>query len=140
MSKPPHSQRGQPADRPPVPQQTATRSVLTTASAWSGPLPAPADLEKFNAIIPNGADRILAMAEAEQAHRIAYEASGLQAATKEASRGQYLGAAISLAALCGAVYAAYIGTHWSVSVALVGIPVLGMIRAIVRPRPPPSKQ
>jgi uncharacterized membrane protein len=29
---------------------------------WSGPLPPPAVLEKFSQIIPNGAERIVAMA------------------------------------------------------------------------------
>lgn len=75
------------------------------------------------------------MAEKEQVHRIEYESKGLDATTSEAKRGQYLGAALSVVALLGAVYVAYIGAHWAVSVALVGIPVLGIIRAIVKPRP-----
>ena len=74
------------------------------------------------------------MAEREQAHRTDYEAKGLDATTKEARRGQYLGAAISAIALLGAIYLAHIGAPWQASVALVGIPVLGIIRSIVAPR------
>ena len=39
------------------------------SEAFSGPIPPPDLLEKYNNIIPNGADRILAMAEQQQAHR-----------------------------------------------------------------------
>ena len=129
MSKPPHSQRGQ--QQPQV--QQPTQQFLH--QQWSGPLPPPAALEKFNQIIPGGADRILAMAEKEQVHRIEYEKVGLNATAGESKRGQFLGAAVSVIAILGAVYAAHVGAPWSVSVALVGVPVLGLVRAIVRPRP-----
>ena len=97
-------------------------------------MPPPDALEKFNQIIPNGADRILKMAESEQAHRIEYEKAGVLATTREAKRGQYLGAAISLASIIAAAVSAGMGAHWAVSVAFVGVPVLGLVRAIVRPR------
>lgn len=74
------------------------------------------------------------MAEDEQAHRIAYEKHGVAATIKEARRGQIFGALLSAFAIGGAVYTAHIGAHWSVSVALVGIPVLGIIQAVIRPR------
>ena len=38
----------------------AVRHVETT---FSGPLPTPKDFEKYNQVMPNAADRILAMAE-----------------------------------------------------------------------------
>jgi uncharacterized membrane protein len=91
-------------------------------------------LDKFNAIIPNGADRIVTMAEKEQAHRIQSESEGLRATILEAKRGQYLGAGISALALGGAVYTAYIGAHWSVSVAFISLTILGIVRALVYPR------
>ncbi len=40
---------------------------------FSGPLPPPELLEKYNRIISNAADRILAMAEKQSAHRHAME-------------------------------------------------------------------
>lgn len=129
MSKPPHNQRGQ---RPPQVQQQTNQVVR---QEWAGPLPPPAALERFNQIIPNGADRIVAMAEKEQAHRIDYEKTGLAATVREARRGQILGAIISVVAIGGAIFNSYIGGYWAVSVALVGVPVFGIIRAIVRPRP-----
>ena len=46
---------------------------VATASSYSGPIPPPEALEKFNQIIPKGAHRILRMAEKQQAHRHALE-------------------------------------------------------------------
>jgi len=99
---------------------------------WVGPLPPPAALEQFNQIIPNGADRIMRMVEQEQAHRIAHEANGLSATIRDTRRGHWLGGAISIAAIFGSAYTAYIGAHPAVSMALVGIPITTIINAILK--------
>jgi uncharacterized membrane protein len=39
------------------------------AQTFSGPLPPPEILTKYNEAIPNGAERIMAMAERQAAHR-----------------------------------------------------------------------
>ena len=74
------------------------------------------------------------MSEKEQAHRIGYESTGLAATIQESRRGQYLGAIVSGVAIGGAIYTAYIGVYWAIPVSLVGVPILGIVRAIVRPR------
>lgn len=74
------------------------------------------------------------MAEAEQAHRIAYETHALQATVVEAKRGQILGASISLLAVASALLSVWIGAHWAVSVALVSVPLMGLAKAIVDSR------
>lgn len=78
------------------------------------------------------------MAEAEQANRIASERSVIDAniqAQKEESkavlRGHYLGAAVSMTSIAASVYSVSIGAHWSVSVALVGVPLMSAVRAII---------
>jgi len=43
--------------------------VIAQASSYSGPIPPPDLLAKFAEIIPNGADRILKMAENQSKHR-----------------------------------------------------------------------
>ena len=98
---------------------------------WSGPLPPPAALEQFNQIIPGSAERILAMVEKEQEHRINTDKSALIATIADTQRGHYLGSLISLSSILGCVYSVYIGASAIVSVALVGIPVLAMVKAIV---------
>ena len=79
-----------------------------------------------------GAARILSMAEQEQAHRIANESQALKAQIADGKRGQWLGAGIALVAVGGAVWIGISGADWRVAVALVSVPVLGMIQAIAR--------
>lgn len=105
-------------------------SHVVTAN-WSGPLPPPAALAQFNEIIPNGAERIMAMVEHEQAHRIAMEQKALRAEVWDTLGGKVLGALMTLAAVAGAVYTAYIGAHWAVSVAIVGVPIMALIGKFV---------
>lgn len=124
MSKPPHKQGGQQ-------QITVQHSV---SAGWSGPLPPPEALAKFNEVVPNGAERIMAMAEIEQRHRIDYETTGINASVTETRRGQWLGASISLIAIVGAIISIILEAHWAVSCALVGVPILGIIKAIVNSR------
>src|SRR6202035_5535082 len=45
----------------------------TRISYRSGILPEPSELAAYNTIIPNGADRIMKMAEVQSAHRIEIE-------------------------------------------------------------------
>ena len=42
-------------------------------SVHSGPLPSPEDLAKYNMIVPDAAERLLCMAENQQAHRMELE-------------------------------------------------------------------
>jgi len=60
------------------------------------------------------------------------ETKAIDAQIKEGKRGQWLGAAVALIAVTGAVWNGIAGGHWSISVALVGVPVLGMVQAIAR--------
>jgi uncharacterized membrane protein len=118
---------------PPIPTKPDTRSEIR-AQSWTGPLPPPQALEHFNHIIPGGAERILAMAEKEQAYRITSDGQALTAGIREGKRGQYLGATIAILAIVGAVLNIYLGGYWPVSCALVGVPILGVVQAIVRGR------
>ena len=74
------------------------------------------------------------MAETEQAHRIAQQTEVLRVTVAEAKRGQYLGATISFLAVAGALGGVLIGAHWAVSVALVGVPLMALAKAIVDSR------
>jgi len=84
------------------------------------PLPPPAELERIDQIIPGGADRLLRMAEREQIHRI-----------EDARRGQYLGWSLAAGAVIAAAVVSLCHGPWQVSVALVGIPVLGAVQALI---------
>ena len=112
------------SDHRPAESRGPTPPITSIISAhWSGPLPPPAQLEKIDQIIPGGADRLLRMAEKEQAHRI-----------EDAKRGQYLGWSLAAGAVIAAAVVSLCRGPWQVSVALVGIPVLGAVQALIRGR------
>ena len=75
----------------------AVRHVETT---FSGPLPTPKDFEKYNQVLPNAADRILAMAEKEQQIRADVETGMLVNDRRRINAATGLGAGlIAVAAL-----------------------------------------
>ena len=78
----------------------------------SSPLPAPSELAAYSAIIPNGADRIMKMAEAQSTHRIEIEKIVIKSQQSQAFRGQVFGLTIGLAGLFCATYAALNGQPW----------------------------
>lgn len=124
-----------PASRKPAaqeaPQQQANAQNIVSQQ-WAGPLPPPNALAQFDTIIPNGAERIMKMVEMEQQHRITQETEVLNATIRDTKRGHWIGGAISLASLAGCVWSVYLGAHPTVSVALVSLPVVAIIQAIMR--------
>lgn len=122
-------------------QTTPVKQQTLITQNWSGPLPPPEALARFDEIIPNGAERILRMTEQEQAHRLASESAALDAniqASREtqaqAKRGQTAGAFVSILAILSAIVSAWLGAHPTVSIALVSVPILGMVKALVGTR------
>jgi uncharacterized membrane protein len=106
------------------------------------------ELAAYNELLPGTAERIIAMAEREQAARHNAEDQAqradikhrdeLLAAQKAQTRaafvlelvGKVLGVAVALACTAGAVYTAVIGAHPTVSIALVGLPIAAIIKAL----------
>lgn len=91
-----------PAPQNPKPQQVNTIRAVASQS-WQGPLPSPADLAKFDEVIPGLAERIVTMAEAEGKH--SRRTQFIAVAT--ASVSQVLGQVFALAVALGGLYAAY---------------------------------
>jgi uncharacterized membrane protein len=123
-------------------------AIQTVISSRSGPLPTPVELAAYNELLPGTAERIIAMAEREQAARhnaddqaqradISHRDEML-AAQKAHTRsvfvlelvGQIFGVSVALACTAGAVYTAVVGAHPVVSVALVGLPIAAIIKAL----------
>lgn len=120
------------------PSKPPSNQQHITSARWQGPLPPPAALQQFDQILDGGAERIFKMAEAEQKHRIESEREALFANIKAQQiegraikRGHYLGAALSVVATIAAVVSAHIGAHPSVSIALIGVPLMSAVRAII---------
>lgn len=45
------------------------KASITQVQQWSGPLPDPNSLARYNEVLPNAAERIMSMAEKEMEHR-----------------------------------------------------------------------
>ena len=61
------------------PEAAAITQVKAEFHSFSGPLPPPEALARYNEVIPGGAERILAMAERQSAHRELLEAEVVSA-------------------------------------------------------------
>jgi uncharacterized membrane protein len=81
-------------------------------SVRNAPLPEPSELAVYNQIIPNGADRIMKMAEAQTAHRIEIEKTVIFSQKNQAFRGQVFGLIVGLGGLSLATFAAMNGHDW----------------------------
>jgi uncharacterized membrane protein len=112
---------------PPQRQTSPKPQAQLIHQQWQGPLPSPVALEQFNQIVPGGAERIFKMVEEEQAHRIKHEQTKLEASAGDFKRGSWMGWTLALTCVGGAIYTAYIGAHPTVSVALVSVPIMGVV-------------
>lgn len=100
--------------------------------SFSGPIPPPEDLEKYNAIIPNAAERILAMAEKQQDHRQVLEKRVVFANTRSQTHGLIAGFIVAMTVVSGGIWLIAHGKDGSglaavitALVALVGVFVYG---------------
>lgn len=76
----------------------------TESQAFSGPLPPPELLKAYNEIIPDGAVRILAMAEKQQDHRINLENAVVRSDIRRSDRGLIFGFIICFVIALGGIY------------------------------------
>ncbi|HNR41060.1 MAG TPA: DUF2335 domain-containing protein [Bacteroidales bacterium] len=112
-------------------EQKKIRSVIVSSyQSYSGPIPAPEALEKYNQIIPDGADRIMKMAENQSSHRIKIEETVISGQVKQSSRGQIFGLIIAFFTLGSAVALAMFG-HEAVACVLGGSTVISLATVFV---------
>lgn len=120
---------------------------VTTSREFSGPIPPPELLHRYDEVVPGAANRILEMAEREAAHRqqvelaVAQANIATQAEVVSINRrkvenqfssdrlGQLLGGAISFTALIGAIYLAVNG-HSGAAAVVGALPLASVVRAL----------
>ena len=107
-------------------------------TAHQGPLPHWQDLEKYAHIIPNGADRIMSMAEKQQAHRMTLETKAIVEQLLQSKLGQIFGLLIGLTAIVGGVFCILQGHEWS-GAFLGGGGLTGLVSVFVLGRKKQSK-
>lgn len=92
----------------------------------SGPLPAPETLQQYNEIIPNGAERIMQMAESQSEHRKSLERKVIESQTRQSERGQIIAGILALI-LIAAGASAFLTGHDGVAGTIFGVTVVGLV-------------
>ncbi|MFA7448737.1 MAG: DUF2335 domain-containing protein [Weeksellaceae bacterium] len=83
--------------------------ALIQEKSHSGPLPDAESLIQYNSVIPDGADRIMKMAEKQQDHRIRIETKLVSSQSKQSFLGQLFGLIIGLFGIGCGTFLAYSG-------------------------------
>lgn len=89
------------------------------AEFFSGPLPPPSLLARYNEIIPNGAERILAMAERQSKHRESLESAVVAGNLQSQRRGALYAFILALVAILGGFFLIYAGRNVSGLVTII---------------------
>ncbi|MGC9292223.1 MAG: DUF2335 domain-containing protein [Acidobacteriaceae bacterium] len=93
-----------------APVKQAKPGVLTQVQAYySGLLPHPDHLAKYNEVIPNGAERIMAMAERQSAHREELESLVVNGNLANQTRGSIFAFILALVIVLGGIFLMYVG-------------------------------
>lgn len=97
-------------DLEPEKRDLIIKAIISTVErkTFSGPLPAPEDFAAYKNVVPDAPERILAMAEKQQQHRIDTERKIVDSNIKSSLRGQVLGAIMAIICLLCCVY---LGIH-----------------------------
>ena len=109
MSRRSRRQRGRGASG--LPAHTATAELrarvvethTTRQVSFQGPIPPPQVLEQYGRVVTNGADRIVAMAESQQAHRQELESAVVHGNVRPQARGQVIAGVLALIAIGGGI-------------------------------------
>jgi uncharacterized membrane protein len=94
----------QPAQQPNQPESPLAQVTAAQFQAYSGPLPAPEDLQRYDEILPGGAERIFAAFERQSEHRQALEKAVTSANIRAQDRGPWLGFIVALVFFAGSIF------------------------------------
>lgn len=115
----------------------AQKHVTVTAKHYSGPIPPAEVAEGYERLVPGATARILAMAENQQAHRIAQESAvnqsniiSQQAADDRLARGQWMAYSLALVGLGLSAALIFLG-HPLVGTGFAGATLVGLVGAFL---------
>jgi uncharacterized membrane protein len=101
-------------------QHKSNAVVLRQSQSFSGPLPPPEMLRKFDEVVPGAAERIIKMAEEQSAHRKDLEKKVIESDISRSKWWQVLGFVIAIVGLIASAYIAIYGNAIAGSVLGVG--------------------
>lgn len=90
-------------------EELAKEIVGIIHQSFSGPIPPPNILSEYSQIIPNGAERIMAMAEAQSEHRRKLETKALKTDSRNSLLGVIFAFILGITALFTGALIVYIG-------------------------------
>lgn len=115
-----------PAQAPSPPGQSEILAQFAiTAHHFSGPLPPPEILRKYEDLLPGSAERIIAMVERQGAHRQDLEAEVVKSNCKNERLGMIFGLIICVMAIAAGIYAVKMGKE--------GFGIAAIISALAAP-------
>lgn len=77
--------------------------------SFSGPLPPPEALERYNQVLPGAAERIIAMAESQHNHRQGLESHVVRSNVSAQTLGTILGFIVAMTVVIGGMYLVHEG-------------------------------
>jgi uncharacterized membrane protein len=89
--------------------QKGKQTLVAEAHFFRGPIPHPAVLAQYNTVTPDAANRILGMAERQEAHRQILEKHIVESGVRRADLGLKFGFVLALAFGIGSIYLLAIG-------------------------------
>lgn len=111
---------------------SAIHKVSVIEKHHSGPLPDADTMIQYNSVIPNGADRIMIMAEKQQDHRMGLENKAVTSQLSQSKFGQIFGFILSVIIISACTYLSFTDHETTASIlggttiiSLAGIFVLG---------------
>lgn len=113
--------------------------AMVESRQFSGPLPAPEDIAKYEKTLPGSAERILSMAEKQQEHRMESERKIIDYKTGVGKRGQWLGFILVILCIAASVALGFLGHDWLAG--CIGVTtVLGVAGVFVLNKEPNAKK
>ena len=114
------------------------RKVSVVEKHHSGPLPDSDTIIAYDSVIPNGADRIMIMAEKQQDHRIAMENKVVGHQLGESRLGQIFGFVLCMISLGCSTYLGYSG-HEAIGAVMGGTTIIGLATIFVLGKKPKNE-
>jgi uncharacterized membrane protein len=117
-------------DSQPVPRPIQQSVALFKAEHFSGPLPPPEMLQRYNDVAPGMAERIVALAEKQSDHRRSLESQVVNGNERRANRGQWMAFILAFAGIIAGVYLTMSGKSTEGLIAILG-PLAGIVGIFV---------
>jgi len=92
-----------------APTQNAELRIQAMMRSFSGPLPPPEALERYNQILPGAAERIIAMAEGQHSHRLELEKHVITSNVSAQKLGTVLGFIVAMTVVIGGMFLVHEG-------------------------------